>query len=51
MMQVWNTHLCEIEKNHLMQFLPSGAEAEEVVQALLAGGCFDFGSPLLKWHV
>ncbi|KAB2610056.1 hypothetical protein D8674_018088 [Pyrus ussuriensis x Pyrus communis] len=47
--EVWNTHLSEIEKNHLMQFLPSGAEAEEVVQALLAGGCFDFGRPFLKW--
>ncbi|CAN6709139.1 unnamed protein product [Malus baccata var. baccata] len=47
--EVWNTHLSEIEKNHLMQFLPSRAEAEEVVQALLAGGCFDFGSPFLKW--
>ena len=45
MMQVWNTHLSENEKNHLMQLLPSGQEAEEVLQALLAGDCFDFGSP------
>ncbi|KAM1111676.1 hypothetical protein ACFX2I_044663 [Malus domestica] len=47
--EVWNTHLSENEKNHLMELLPSGQEAEEVVQALLAGDCFDFGNPLLKW--
>ncbi|XP_068336041.1 uncharacterized protein [Pyrus communis] len=47
--EVWNTQLSENEKNHLMQLLPSGQEAEEVVQALLAGDCFDFGNPLLKW--
>ncbi|CAN6703006.1 unnamed protein product [Malus baccata var. baccata] len=47
--EVWNTHLSENEKNHLMELLPSGQEAEQVVQALLAGDCFDFGNPLLKW--
>lgn len=51
MMQVWQTHLSENERKHLMQFLPRGPEAEQVVQALLSGDYFDFGNPFLKWHV
>lgn len=34
-----------------MQFLPRGSEAQQVVQALLAGDYFHFGNPFLKWQV
>ncbi|KAG5231886.1 glutamic acid-rich protein [Salix suchowensis] len=32
-----------------MQFLPTGLDTEEVVEALLAGDNFHFGNPLLRW--
>lgn len=47
--EVWETYLTESERNHLMQFLPSGPEAEEVLEALLAGENFHFGCPSLNW--
>ncbi|XP_024017809.1 uncharacterized protein LOC21390955 [Morus notabilis] len=47
--EVWETYLSESERNHLMQFLPRGPEAEEVLEALLAGDNFHFGSPFLNW--
>ncbi|CAB4305899.1 unnamed protein product [Prunus armeniaca] len=47
--EVWQTHLSENERKHLMQFLPRGPEAEQVVQALLSGDYFEFGNPFLKW--
>lgn len=47
--EVWNTHLSENERKYLMQFLPRGSDAEEVVHALLAGDNFHFGNPHLKW--
>lgn len=50
-MQVWQTHLSEKEREYLMQFLPKGSDAEDVVQALLAGDNFHFGNPFLKWQV
>lgn len=34
-----------------MQFLPRGPEAEEVLEALLAGDNFHFRSPFLNWQV
>lgn len=34
-----------------MQFLPSGPEAEEVLEALLAGDNFHLGCPSLNWQV
>ncbi|PON50486.1 Nuclear factor related to kappa-B-binding protein [Trema orientale] len=48
--EVWETCLSESERNHLMQFLPRGPEAEQVLQALLAGDNFHFGSPFLNWQ-
>ncbi|XVF13823.1 hypothetical protein REPUB_Repub09cG0001500 [Reevesia pubescens] len=47
--EVWQTHLSENERNLLMQFLPTGTDKEQVLQALLAGNNFHFGNPLLKW--
>ncbi|KAK9272531.1 hypothetical protein L1049_002904 [Liquidambar formosana] len=47
--EVWHTHLSEKERNFLVQFLPKGADAQQVVQALLAGDNFQFGNPFLKW--
>lgn len=47
--QVWQTHLSENERSYLTQFLPSEQDAEEVVQALLAGDNLRFGNPFLKW--
>ncbi|KAG8643879.1 uncharacterized protein LOC110626337 isoform X2 [Manihot esculenta] len=47
--EVWQTHLSEKEREYLMQFLPKGSDAEDVVQALLAGDNFHFGNPFLKW--
>ncbi|PRQ54356.1 putative nuclear factor related to kappa-B-binding protein [Rosa chinensis] len=47
--EVWQTHLSENERSHLMQFLPRGSEAQQVVKALLAGDYFHFGNPFLKW--
>ncbi|KAJ9132891.1 hypothetical protein P3X46_033716 [Hevea brasiliensis] len=47
--KVWQTHLSENEREYLMQFLPKGSDAEDVVQALLAGDNFHFGNPFLKW--
>nr|KJB70713.1 hypothetical protein B456_011G088500 [Gossypium raimondii]KJB70714.1 hypothetical protein B456_011G088500 [Gossypium raimondii]KJB70715.1 hypothetical protein B456_011G088500 [Gossypium raimondii] len=47
--EVWQTLLSENERNHLMQFLPTGTDKEHVLQALLAGDNFHFGNPFLKW--
>ncbi|XP_044466407.1 uncharacterized protein LOC123196438 isoform X2 [Mangifera indica] len=47
--QVWQTQLSEDERNFLMHFLPSGQNAEHIVQALLYGDNFHFGNPFLKW--
>ncbi|KAI4348389.1 hypothetical protein L6164_009118 [Bauhinia variegata] len=47
--KVWKTHLSENERNMLMHFLPRGSEPHQVVQELLAGDNFHFGSPFLKW--
>ncbi|KDO45993.1 hypothetical protein CISIN_1g002232mg [Citrus sinensis] len=47
--EVWQTQLSEEERNYLKQFLPSAQNAEQVVEALLAGENFHFGSPFLKW--
>ena len=51
LLQVWQTHLSENERNLLMQFLPTGSDKEQVLQALLAGNNFHFGNPFLKWQV
>lgn len=51
LLQVWQTQLSEEERNYLKQFLPSAQNAEQVVEALLAGENFHFGSPFLKWQV
>ncbi|KDO45992.1 hypothetical protein CISIN_1g002232mg [Citrus sinensis] len=48
--EVWQTQLSEEERNYLKQFLPSAQNAEQVVEALLAGENFHFGSPFLKWN-
>ncbi|XP_022750426.1 uncharacterized protein LOC111299478 [Durio zibethinus] len=47
--EVWQTHLSENERNLLVQFLPTGTDKEQVLQALLAGDNFHFGNPFLKW--
>ncbi|KAJ9189784.1 hypothetical protein P3X46_001038 [Hevea brasiliensis] len=47
--EVWQNDLSENEREYLMQFLPKGSDAEEVVQALLAGDNFHFGNPFVKW--
>ncbi|XVF16097.1 hypothetical protein REPUB_Repub10bG0002000 [Reevesia pubescens] len=47
--EVWQTHLSENERNLLMQFLPTGTDTEQALQALLAGDNFHFGNPFLKW--
>ncbi|GMI93946.1 hypothetical protein like AT5G13950 [Hibiscus trionum] len=47
--EVWQTLLSENERNLLMQFLPTGTDKEHVLQALLAGDSFHFGTPFLKW--
>uniref|UniRef100_A0A5B6ZEH7 DEUBAD domain-containing protein n=1 Tax=Davidia involucrata TaxID=16924 RepID=A0A5B6ZEH7_DAVIN len=47
--EVWQTHLSEYERNLLTQFLPKGADADQVVQELLARDNFFFGNPFLKW--
>ncbi|XWS43940.1 hypothetical protein CRYUN_Cryun15aG0001500 [Craigia yunnanensis] len=47
--EVWQTHLSENERNLLMQFLPTGTDKEQVLQALLAGVNFHFGNAFLKW--
>ena len=44
-------HLSEKERDLLTQFLPSGLDEQQVVQALLAGDNFHFGNPFLKWPV
>ncbi|KAF2301783.1 hypothetical protein GH714_029202 [Hevea brasiliensis] len=49
--EVWQNDLSENEREYLMQFLPKGSDAEEVVQALLAGDNFHFGNPFVKWQV
>ncbi|KAJ0053423.1 hypothetical protein Pint_02510 [Pistacia integerrima] len=49
--EVWQTQLSEDERKFLMQFLPSGQNAEHVVQALLSGDNIDFGNPFLKWQL
>ncbi|KAM7277718.1 hypothetical protein ACFE04_004852 [Oxalis oulophora] len=49
--EVWQTLLSDKERNYLMQFLPKGEDAEQVVQALLDGENFNFGSPFLDWGV
>lgn len=50
-MQTWQNHLSEDERNFLTQFLPTGLDTEEVVEALLAGDNVHFGNPLLRWLV
>ncbi|GAB4847374.1 hypothetical protein Ancab_026432 [Ancistrocladus abbreviatus] len=45
---VWESLLTEQERNYLMQFLPGGIEAEQVVQSLLEGENFHFGNPFLQ---
>ncbi|XWS30577.1 hypothetical protein CRYUN_Cryun24cG0130900 [Craigia yunnanensis] len=47
--EVWQTQLSEKERNLLMQFLPTGSDKEQVLQALLAGNNFHFGNSFLKW--
>ncbi|KAK1569266.1 hypothetical protein Q3G72_034651 [Acer saccharum] len=47
--EVWQNQLSEDERTFLMQFLPSGQNAEQAVQSLLAGNNFHFGNPFLKW--
>lgn len=51
LLQVWQSNLSENEREYLMQFLPKGSDAEEVVQTLLAGDNFHFGNPFVKWQV
>ncbi|KAK6267064.1 hypothetical protein QUC31_017901 [Theobroma cacao] len=48
--EVWQNHLSENERNLLMQFLPTGTDKEQVLQALLAEENFHFGNPFLKWR-
>ncbi|GMI67104.1 hypothetical protein like AT5G13950 [Hibiscus trionum] len=47
--EVWQTHLSENERNFLMQFLPTGIDKEQVLQALFSGDNFHFGNHFLKW--
>ncbi|KAB5527554.1 hypothetical protein DKX38_021401 [Salix brachista] len=47
--ETWQNHLSEDERNFLTQFLPTGLDTEEVVEALLAGDNFQFGNPSLRW--
>ncbi|GMI98143.1 hypothetical protein like AT5G13950 [Hibiscus trionum] len=47
--EVWQTHLSENERNSLMQFLPTGIDKEQVLQALFSGDNFHFGNHFLKW--
>ncbi|KAL4363105.1 hypothetical protein GQ457_04G033730 [Hibiscus cannabinus] len=47
--EVWQTHLSENERNLLMQFLPTGIDKEQVLQALFSGDNFHFGNHFLKW--
>lgn len=49
--KVWQTHLSEKERDFLAQFLPSGLDVQQVVQALLAGDNFHFGNPFHEWQV
>lgn len=49
--EVWQTRLSEKERSLLMQFLPKGLDAEQVVQSLLASDNFHFGNPFDKWGV
>lgn len=51
MSQVWQNHLSEEERTYLMQFLPSGQNVDQIVEALLDGDNMFFGNPLLKWQV
>lgn len=47
--EVWQSILTEKERNLLVQFLPTGVEADKAVEALLSGENFQFGNPCLKW--
>ncbi|KAL2529317.1 hypothetical protein Fot_21918 [Forsythia ovata] len=47
--KVWQNHLSEDERSLLSQFLPKGAEPDNIVQDLLAGVNFHFGNPFKKW--
>ncbi|XP_042499247.1 uncharacterized protein LOC122077375 isoform X2 [Macadamia integrifolia] len=47
--EVWETHLSELERNFLTQFLPQGTDREQVVHTLLMGENFHFGNPFLNW--
>lgn len=47
--EVWQSHLSESERKYLMEFLPSGSEPQQVLQALFSGDNFHFGNPFLKW--
>ncbi|CAA2991758.1 Hypothetical predicted protein [Olea europaea subsp. europaea] len=47
--EVWQNLLSEDERSLLSQFLPKGAESDNIVQDLLAGINFHFGNPFKKW--
>ncbi|CAF2135973.1 unnamed protein product [Brassica napus] len=49
--QVWRDCLSVGERSYLQQFLPQGVDVELVVQQLLGGENFHFGSPFLDWLV
>ncbi|WZY74846.1 hypothetical protein YC2023_021230 [Brassica napus] len=46
---VWRDCLSVGERSYLQQFLPQGVDVELVVQQLLGGENFHFGSPFLDW--
>ncbi|XP_071721666.1 uncharacterized protein [Rutidosis leptorrhynchoides] len=46
--EAWQALLSDKERNYLMQFLPKGQDAEQVVSSLLSGENFHFGSPFLE---
>ncbi|PWA98201.1 hypothetical protein CTI12_AA000160 [Artemisia annua] len=47
--EVWQTQLSVQEREFLTQFLPEGADPHTVVDDLLSGSNFCFGSPFQKW--
>lgn len=49
LLQVWQIHLSENERNLLMQFLPTGIDKEQTLRALFSGDNFHFGNHFLKW--
>ncbi|CAL1391481.1 unnamed protein product [Linum trigynum] len=47
--KVWHSYLSVKERNFLVKFLPTGVDAEEIVDDLLSGENFHFGNPSVNW--